>query len=108
MRIIQNHEKLVKRKFPKSRIVSDFEGNVFVELPSDDIDIDVDNELNGIIPAQDYFMPMTNSIELAWKYALMCLRIEQNFNRTHPERIIDEDFDARLERIQERNNKKDK
>lgn len=101
MRTTQSNEKLVKRKFHNAHIASDFEGNVYVEIPS------TDEEADPFIPAIEFFMPVTNNIEQAWKYALMCLRIQQNFNRTHPERIIDEDFNERLERIQERNSKKE-
>lgn len=53
-------------------------------------------------PADEYFMPETDSVEMAWQYAAASLKTTQHFNRTHPDRMSLQDFEEKSHRILQR------
>jgi len=81
----------VLSKYPKAFIEFDVDGNAFVIIP----------ELgNDYKPAEEYLYPLTSDIETAWAYAVESLKITQNFNRSHPDRLSLENFESKMIRMQ--------
>jgi hypothetical protein len=81
-------KKLVIKRLPKARLVKFTTG----------YQIWVDDEPIGV----DFFIPESPTSEEAWKNALMSLRTEQNFNRSHPSKIDTEISEGRTARIRGR------
>jgi len=86
-----NLKRKILSKYPKAFIEFDIDGNVFVIIP----------ELgNDYKPAVEYFYPLTSDIETAWAYAVESLKVTQNFNRSHPNRMSLENFESKMLRMQ--------
>jgi hypothetical protein len=82
-------KKKVLSKLPKAYIERDVDGSIYV----------MHNE-EAIVA--EYFYPETADEETAWKYASEALKITQNFNRTHPDRMDLADFESKSNRITNR------
>lgn len=89
---MNKYQKQVLRKLPKAYIDRDFDGNKFV-MHNDECIV------------AEYFFPETDNDETAWQYAAQALRVTQNFNRTHPDRMDLQDFETKSIRITERTTK---
>ncbi len=89
---MNKYQKQVLRKLSKAYIDSDFDGNKFV-MNNDECIV------------AEYFFPETTDEETAWMYAAQALRVTQNFNRTHPDRMDLHDFESKSLRITQRTSK---
>lgn len=86
---MNKYQKQVLRKLPKAYIDRDLDGAVFV--------------MNGDeVIVEEYFFPETHDVDTAWQYAAQALKVTQNFNRTHPDRIDLSDFESKSNRITSR------
>ena len=84
-------KRLVLKRLPKARLVKFVTG----------YQIWIDEEPIGV----DFLIPESPTSLEAWKNALMSLRTEQNFNRSHPSKIDAEFLETRTARIRRRINK---
>jgi hypothetical protein len=82
-------QKKVLKQYPNARLTVDDNGNYIVVC-------------GDTFLAEDYFMPETNDMEMAWKYAAIACRITQNFNRTHPDRMDMSVIEDKVMRINKR------
>ena len=82
-------QKKVLKRYPNARLTVDDNGNYIV--------------VNGdTFLAEEYYMPETQDVETAWKYAAIACRVTQNFNRTHPSRMDMSDIESKVMRINKR------
>ena len=72
--------KRVKKYYPKAKSFKEY-GEYYIGIP----DITDDSIINLF---EEYLIESTNTEEEAWNKALICCRTTQNFNRTHPDRLI--------------------
>ena len=82
-------KKKVLSKLPKAYIERDVDGSIYVMHNDEPI-------------VAEYFYPETVIEDTAWQYAAEALRITQNFNRTHPDRMNLADFESKSNRITNR------
>ena len=85
--------KRVKKYYPKAKSFKEY-GEYYIGIP----DITDDSIINLF---EEYLIESTNAEEEAWNKALICCRTTQNFNRTHPERITNED-EIKIDRLKTR------
>jgi hypothetical protein len=81
-------KRLVLKRLPKARLVKFVTG----------FQIWLDDEPIGV----DFLIPESPTSLEAWQTALMSLRTEQNFNRSHPSKIDSEYSESRTARIRKR------
>ena len=83
---MNKYKKKVLSKLPKAYLERDIDGSVYV--------------IHGDEPiVAEYFYPETDNEDTAWQYAAEALKITQNFNRTHPDRMDLSDFESKTNRI---------
>jgi hypothetical protein len=83
----------VKKYYPKAKCFKEY-GQYYIGIT----DIIDDSIINLF---EEYLIESTNTEEEAWNKALICCRTTQNFNRTHPERITNED-EIKIDRLKTR------
>lgn len=86
---MNKYQKQVIRKMPKAYIEKDLNGYVYVMHNDEPV-------------AAEYFFPDTYDEDEAWKYAAQAIKVTQNFNRTHPDRMDLSDFESKSIRITKR------
>jgi hypothetical protein len=86
---MNKYQKQVLRKLPKAYLERDVSGYVYVMHDDEPI-------------AAEYFFPETTNESDAWQFAAQALRVTQNFNRTHPDRMDLSDFESKSIRITKR------
>lgn len=82
----------VLKRFPNAKLSSDDNGYRVITV--DDISL-----------TEDYFLPDTMDDNQAWEYAAIAVKVTQNFNRTHPNRIDHTSLEAKIGRIENRKRK---
>lgn len=82
----------VLKRFPNAKLSSDDNGYRVITV--DDISL-----------TKDYFLPDTMDDNQAWEYAAIAVKVTQNFNRTHPNRIDHTSLEAKIGRIENRKRK---
>jgi len=86
----KSSKKRLQQKMSKYQLRQRKNGNYYI----------VDEEGNNIF--EEYLLPETNTEEEAWKQAKLTIQTTQNFNRTHPERVIMEHAEEKQMRIGKR------
>jgi hypothetical protein len=89
LEVMNKFKKKVLSKLPKAYIERDFDGSLYIMHDEEPI-------------VAEYFYPETADEETAWRYAAEALKITQNFNRTHPDRMDLADFESKSNRITNR------
>jgi len=85
---MNKHQKKVLKQYP----------NAYLEQSTNGVRVmDGDKFL-----AEEFYMPSTNSDDVAWEHAAMSCRLTQNFNRAHPARMELSDVESKLHRIHKR------
>ena len=83
----------VKKYYPKAKAFKEY-GEYYIGI-LDSLDDSIINLF------EEYLIENTTTEEEAWNKALICCRTTQNFNRTHPERITNED-EIKMDRLKVR------
>lgn len=87
-------KKKVLKKYPNAKTKMDTQGKYYV---SDGIGSHV-----GVL----FFIPPQDSVFDAWKWAVESIRVQQNINRTHPDKYEMPFDEKKYSRISRRNRKK--
>lgn len=93
---------LISSVSDKSKVISWYPGS-FVERVGDTQYTICDSDGNDLL--SEYFLPFGNTPEEAWSYAGLTIKVTNNFNRTHPERLSLEIDEDKLSRIAKRKSK---
>ena len=76
---LETVKKRVKKYYPEAKSFKEL-GLYYIGIP-DTMDDTIINLFD------EYFIQSTETEEEAWNKALLCCKTNQNFNRTHPDRI---------------------
>ena len=87
-------KKKVQNKYPKATTQITYDGKYYV---SDGLGGKVGNE---------FMIPPQSNVFDAWKWAAECIRVEQNINRTHPDKFSMDFDEKKYNRVSRRNRKK--
>lgn len=85
----------VKLSYPTARVCKEFK-SFYIGIE------DINGNIINIF--DEYFLSMTDTVEKAWEQALLCCKTTQNFNRTHPNRLSNDD-EEKMMRLKERSSK---
>ena len=81
-------KKTVLKNYPNAK--AEYTGTG-IQIMSDDICI-----------AEEFYLPATMDVEIAWEHAALACKTMQQFNRTHPLRMDLSDIENKLNRINNR------
>lgn len=88
-------EKIMRRvlkKAPTARMLFDSGKNLYIDV-------------DGLNLSEEHLLPPTKDPHKAWEMADLSLKMTQNFDRTHPNRVDFYDMDNKRKRINRRRKK---
>jgi hypothetical protein len=90
----QSYKRKVQKKYPNAKTQINSNGQYYV---SDGI---------GSTIGSEFMIPPQPNVQMAWYWANECVKLEQNLNRTHPDKFSMDFDEKKFDRVARRNRKK--